>query len=60
MKPMAETITPVKKAYACECGKRWSIVVKRAGIYTMACACGRTVVIQNGVIYSTEKGATKR
>ena len=42
-------------AYFCECGKHWSMTAEDADISKkLKCKCGRTIVVQNGFIYSRE------
>ena len=42
-------------AYQCECGKHWSMTAADAGIpKKLKCKCGRTIVVENGFIYSTK------
>ena len=44
-------------AYECECGKHWSMTAAEADISKkLKCKCGRTIVIQNGLVYSTKIG----
>ena len=43
-------------AYICECGEKWVFArdkVDTEEARTQACVCGRTIVIQRGVVYST-------
>jgi len=42
--------------YICECGKKWvfarnEVATKEA--HTLTCACGRTIVIKNDIVYGT-------
>ena len=47
-------------AYQCECGKHWSMAPAGADINKkLKCKCGRTIVVQDGFIYSTEKVGDK-
>ena len=44
-------------AYICECGEKWVFTrdeVDTKEAHTPACLCGRTIVIQRGVVYSTD------
>jgi hypothetical protein len=44
-------------AYICECGKKWIFgrdEVDTEEAHTQACVCGRTIVIQRGVVYSRD------
>ncbi len=46
-----------KVVYQCECGKKWTFTIKEAGTeLTMKCACGRSIVVKNGFVYSTKRG----
>ena len=43
-------------AYICECGEKWVFTrdeVDTKEAHNRACVCGRTIVIQRGVVYST-------
>ena len=43
-------------AYVCECGKKWFLTRNEADSQetrTFRCACGRTIVIESGIVYST-------
>ena len=43
-------------AYICECGEKWSftrVEVETKEARTLGCGCGRTIVIQGGVVYGT-------
>ena len=43
-------------AYICECGKKWVFTrdeVETKEARTLGCGCGRTIVIQGGVVYGT-------
>jgi hypothetical protein len=44
-------------AYLCECGKKWSIPKKNLskGPSSFKCECGRTIVVEEGIMYSTTK-----
>jgi hypothetical protein len=43
-------------SYQCECGKHWNITPNEISTdKTLKCECGRTIVVQNGFIYSTNK-----
>ena len=47
-------------SYQCECGKHWSMAPEGADISKkLKCKCGRTIVVQNGFIYSTKLAADK-
>ncbi len=42
--------------YVCECGKRWNFSKKDVGAKgsrTFQCVCGRKIVLERGVAYST-------
>ncbi len=53
---MTET-AEAKVVYRCECGKKWTFAQKDpATKRTSKCKCGRTIVVENGFIYSTKKG----
>ena len=40
--------------YLCECRKKWSFTVKEGSSNTtVKCTCGRIIVIENGIAYST-------
>jgi hypothetical protein len=43
-------------AYVCECGKKWFFArdeVDSKEARTLRCACGRTIVIEGGIVYGT-------
>jgi len=43
-------------AYICECGEKWVFTRNEVDIKearTLRCACGRTIVIQSGIVYGT-------
>jgi len=43
-------------AYICECGEKWVFTrdeVETKEARTLGCGCGRTIVIQGGVVYGT-------
>ena len=44
-------------AYLCECGKKWSIPKKNVakGPSSFKCECGRTIVVEEGIVYSVNK-----
>ena len=44
-------------AYICECGKKWVFTrneVDTNEARTLKCACGRTIVIQAGIVYGRD------
>jgi hypothetical protein len=43
-------------AYICECGKKWTFQKKNTtGKRSVKCDCGRYIMIDEGLIYSTAK-----
>ena len=43
-------------AYLCECGKKWIFPRKEGqGPSKVKCSCGRTILLRDGVVYSTAK-----
>lgn len=60
--PMPEKLPRGTTAYVCECGKRW-VFPKMAvpGQKAMQpCDCGRTLVMENGIIYGTPASHNRR
>jgi hypothetical protein len=53
-------------AYVCECGGKWFFArdeVNSKEARTLKCACGRTIVIEDGIVYGTgypRSGSSKR
>lgn len=57
--PLAPQQAPVHHAmaYVCECGEKWVFARKEVGTKearTLRCACGRTTVIQAGIVYGRD------
>ncbi len=53
---MPETSSSAIVAYVCECGKKWTFPKKNTtGKRSTKCECGRTIVIEEGIIYGTAK-----
>ena len=54
--PLAPQRTPVRQAmgYICECGEKMVFTREEVATKeprTLKCACGRTIVIQRGIVY---------
>jgi len=66
--PLAFRPAPVHHAmaYVCECGEKWFFArdeVNSKEARTLKCACGRMIVIEDGIVYGTgypRSGSSKR
>ncbi len=55
----AQLAEPVK-AYLCECGKKWTFQKKNTlGKRSTKCECGRTIVVEEGIVYGTAKESAR-